>query len=64
MSRARIAASTAPAFDALAARLLERAQRQASALAETRAEIRKASARDADAPWRRADLLWPQFTKG
>ncbi len=42
-------------FDALAARLAERA----AALAEARAERRRRTDW-----WRRARLLWPLFTKG
>lgn len=49
----------AASFDALAARLIERAQ----LLGETAAETARTMRRDPASAWRNARLLWPNFTK-
>lgn len=47
-------------FDSLAARLTQRARALGAAWLQSRAMAARADARR----WRRADLLWPLFTKG
>ncbi|MFM5918212.1 MAG: hypothetical protein ACKOOL_11865 [Novosphingobium sp.] len=47
-------------FSELAARLVE----QARLIAESRAQERRLARTDPAARWRKAALLWPQFTKG
>ena len=47
-------------FAELSARLIERAQ----VIAQARAEELRLARTDPEARWRRAALLWPQFTKG
>ncbi len=55
-----IRGSTGDAFDRLTARLT----RKASALAASTASARHLVLKDDPARWRRADLLWPLFTRG
>jgi len=55
-----IEAPAEPAFAKLAAAL----ERRARMLAEARAEQINLDRQDANLTWRRADLLWPLFTKG
>jgi hypothetical protein len=50
---------SAASFDALAARLIERARLAGEAAAETARTAR----RDPAQVWRNARLLWPTFTK-
>jgi hypothetical protein len=50
---------SAASFDALAARLIERARLLGEAAAETVRNTR----RDPASAWRKARLLWPSFTK-
>ena len=54
------AGMSAANFDALAARLIERAR----LLGEAAAETARAAGRDPARVWRNARLLWPTFTKG
>ncbi|MDE2595759.1 MAG: hypothetical protein KGL44_02655 [Sphingomonadales bacterium] len=55
-----IAADAAASFDRLARRLIDRAR----ALAEARAAETLLARRGDPARWRKARLLWPQFTQG
>ncbi len=60
MSRTLVTADAAAGFDTLAQRLADRAE----ALATARAAERALAARGEESGWRRADLVWPLFTKG
>jgi hypothetical protein len=51
---------SAASFDALAARLIERAR----LVGETAAEAARTARLDPAKVWRNARLLWPTFTKG
>lgn len=55
-----IRAATGDGFDRLAPRLMRKAAAMTIALASARCLNRK----HGPARWRRADLLWPLFTKG
>lgn len=50
---------SAVSFDALAARLIERAR----LLGEAAAQTARSARRDPASAWRDARLLWPTFTK-
>lgn len=60
MSERRLEGDSADSFEPLARSLTQKARR----LAEATLAARRLAARDTDAPWRRADLVWPLFRKG
>lgn len=60
MSGRRLEGESANSFEPLARSLTQKARRLAGATLAAR----HLGARDGDAPWRRADLVWPLFRKG
>ncbi|TYC85456.1 hypothetical protein [Novosphingobium sp. BW1] len=60
MSARRLEGDSANSFEPLARDLTRKARR----LAETTLAARRLASSDGDAPWRRADLVWPLFGKG